>query len=409
MPSQTVELFKRWFWRPPRAHGDAIPDRTVSSLELFYDLVFVVVIAQAAHHLSEHVSLRGSIEFGVIFALIWIAWVNGSVYLELHGREDGRTRSLTFIQMGILAVLAVYTAEAGGASGQAFALVYAALLAVLTWLWFSVRRQDREARPDFLPVTSRYVTGTAVSAAAIFASAFLPVDLRLVVWASFGLGWMVGLMLLMGRSLVSLHLDIAPTDSLVERFALFTIIVLGEVVFGVVDGLSVGDQDVKTIVTGLVALFLGFGFWWMYFDVVGRRMPRNNGRALTTWILSHFPITLSIAAGGAATVSLISHAHDPRTPAETAALLAGSVAVGLLGLAVTARTLVDAERLRSVYRPLTVAMAVGAIAAVIVGWLQPAPWLFALLLVAILSVIWFAAVGWFLRADAWGDSPTSPD
>jgi low temperature requirement protein LtrA len=409
MPSPTVERFKRWFWRPPRAHGDVISHRTVSSLELFYDLVFVAVVAQAAHHLAEHVSLRGSIEFGVIFALIWIAWVNGSIYLELHGREDGRTRGFTFLQMGILALLAVFTADAGGDSGQAFALVYAALLAVLAWLWFSVRRQDREARPDFEPLTGRYVTGTAVSAVAIFASAFLPVDLRLVVWASFGLGWMVVLMLLVGRFMVSLHLDIPPTDSLVERFGLFTIIVLGEVVFGVVDGLSAGVQDVKTIVTGLITLFLGFGFWWMYFDIVGRRLPKNDGQSLTIWILSHFPITLSIAAGGAATVSLIAHAHDPSTPAETAALLAGAVAVGLLGLAVTARTLTDAERLSSVYRPLTVAMAVGAVAAGVVGWLRPAPWLLALLLAAILSVIWFVAVGWFLRADAWGEAAVSPD
>jgi low temperature requirement protein LtrA len=45
MPNKTVDRFRRWFWRPPRAHGDAILDRTVSSLELFYDLVFVAVIA----------------------------------------------------------------------------------------------------------------------------------------------------------------------------------------------------------------------------------------------------------------------------------------------------------------------------------------------------------------------------
>jgi low temperature requirement protein LtrA len=66
--------FKRWFWRPPRPHGEVIADRTVSALELFYDLVYVTVIAQAAHHLAEHVSARGAAEFAVVFALIWIAW-----------------------------------------------------------------------------------------------------------------------------------------------------------------------------------------------------------------------------------------------------------------------------------------------------------------------------------------------
>ncbi|HEU4544420.1 MAG TPA: low temperature requirement protein A [Jiangellaceae bacterium] len=46
-------------------------------LELFYDLAYVAVIAQAAHHLAEHVSFRGFPEFALVFSLIWIAWVNG--------------------------------------------------------------------------------------------------------------------------------------------------------------------------------------------------------------------------------------------------------------------------------------------------------------------------------------------
>ena len=44
--------FKRWLASPPRAHGVIIKDRTVSNLELFYDLVYVAVIAQASHHLA---------------------------------------------------------------------------------------------------------------------------------------------------------------------------------------------------------------------------------------------------------------------------------------------------------------------------------------------------------------------
>ena len=107
-------------------------------------------------------------------------------------------------------------------------------------------------------------------------------------------------------------------------------------------------------------------------------------------------------------VSLIAHAHDARTPANTAWLLAGAVAVGLLALAVTTQTLADAERLAGVYRPVKVAIAVGAGAAVVAGWARPAPWLLALLLVAILSVLWFLAVSRFLRAGAWGEEPSHP-
>ncbi len=55
-PTSNLEQFRRYFWQPPRAHGDVIKDRSVSFLELFYDLVYVVVVARAAHTLAEHVS-----------------------------------------------------------------------------------------------------------------------------------------------------------------------------------------------------------------------------------------------------------------------------------------------------------------------------------------------------------------
>src|SRR5260370_14269142 len=162
------------------------------------------------------------------------------------------------------------------------------------------------------------------------------------------------------------------------------------------------------IAVGLLALCIGFGFWWIYFDLVGRRLPRN-GPAVADWALSHFPIALAIAAAGGAIVSLLGHAHDARAPSETAWLLAGAVAVGLLALIVTEQSLVDAERLFSVYRPLSVVLAIGAVAAVVVGWVRPAPWLLSVLLIAVLSALWAFAVLRFLSADAWGAGPEGVD
>ena len=185
MTSEISGRFKRWFWRPPRAHGEVIADRQVSNLELFYDLVYVAVLGQAAHHLAEHVSIRGLAEFAVVFALIWIAWINGTLYLELHGREDGRTRSIVFLQMGILVLLAVFTADAAS-GGWGFAVVYATYQVFQTGLWYSIWRQDRRDHPEFVPTTAGYVVGMGVSATVIGASALLPATPRLLVWAGLG-------------------------------------------------------------------------------------------------------------------------------------------------------------------------------------------------------------------------------
>jgi low temperature requirement protein LtrA len=276
----------------------------------------------------------------------------------------------------------------------------------MTWLWYSVRGQDAD-RPEFLAVTGRYVVAMGVSAAVILGSGFLTPEPRLVLWAAFSVAWFGGL-LIVRRADTVLSLGTSATDSLVERFGTFIIIVLGEVVLGVVAGLVPAERDGMTIAVGLLALCIGFGLWWIYFDLVGRRLPRN-GPALTNWVLSHFPIALSIAAAGAAIASLIGHAHDARAPAETAWLLGGAVALGLLALIVTGQSLVDAERLLSVYRPLGMVLAIGAVAALVVGWVRPAPWLLALLLLAVLSVLWAFAVLRFLRADAWGEARAAVD
>jgi low temperature requirement protein LtrA len=392
-----VGRFREWFWRPPRAHGEIDPERSVSFLELFSDLVYVVVIAQAARHLAGDVTARAVVEFAVVFALVWLAWINGTLYYELHGREDGRTRTFVFLQMAILALLAVFTPEAAGADGTAFAVVFVAFLLVLTWLWYSVRRRDR---PEFMAATARYLGAMIVSLVVVSISAFLPPEPRLMAWAGLVAAWVVFTLVLGWQSRRRTVVGSRPTDSMVERFDLLTIIVLGEVVTGVVVGLSAVPRDPLTMATALGALLVGFGLWWIFFDFVGGRLPRDDGLVLNAWMLGHLPVTLAIAAAGASMAGLIEHAADARTPAADAWLLAGSVAAFLVALIGIARTLADHERLAVVYRPVTRAIAVGAVLALVVGAAQPPPWLLALGLVAVLLGVWLFAVDRMLRLDA---------
>ncbi len=397
------------FWQPPRAHGEIIEDRTVSFLELFYDLTYVVVIARAAHHLSEHVSWRGAAEFAVVFGLIWFAWLNGTLYYELHGREDARTRAFVFLQMLILALLAVFTSEATGETGSQFAWTYVAYLVVLTWLWYSVRRVDSE---EYAPVTARYLMGMVASIVVIALSSFLDDDARLIVWGGFFLAW-TALNILTGRLVnrESMASGVVITDSMVERFGLFTIIVLGEVVVGVVSGMSDADRSLSVVATGLLGLMIGFAYWWTFFDFVGRRLPDISRGWSAVWMTWHFPVTLSIAASGAAMLSLVEHGSDVETPAATAWLLSGSVSVGLVGLVFLTRTLADYGRLRPLFDPLIRSLMVTAAVSVLIGWVAPRPWLLALSIVVLLSVNWLIAVRRIFGLEdptiAWANDPRS--
>jgi low temperature requirement protein LtrA len=385
---------RRWFLRPPRPHGEVIEGRTVSFLELFYDLVYVVLVGQIAHTLADDVSWSGVLDFAVVFGLIWIAWFNGTQFHELHGREDGRNRAFIFLQMGILTVLAVFTGHAASTDGEQFAFIYAVLLAVLLWQWASVYRTDAAV---YRPGAFRYLVGLVVSIAAVLASSGMEDTARLAVWAAVVVGSIALVVFYLLRTPDD-SLGIRATDSMAERYGLFIIIVLGEVVLGVVDGLlAVEDRDFRTVATGLLGLSIAFGFWWTYFDYVGRRLPRQDGGSLVLWLYSQLPIALAVAAAGAGMVSLIEHAADARTPEPSSWLLAGSVSALLVALVATIVSLADYQRLAAFYRPLAVALLLGAAAALAIGSARPAPWLLATLLDLILIAIWSFAFARTLR------------
>ena len=113
---------RRSLWQPPRPHGEQPRERVVGPLELFYDLAVVVLVGQAAHHLAEHLTWAGLGEFTVVFTLVWIAWVNGSLHHDLHGHEDARARSTFLLQILVLAAMGAFIQQAGGARGAAFAV-----------------------------------------------------------------------------------------------------------------------------------------------------------------------------------------------------------------------------------------------------------------------------------------------
>jgi hypothetical protein len=113
---------RRSLWQPPRPHGEQPRERVVGPLELFYDLAVVVLVAQAAHHLAEHLTWPGLGEFAAVFTLVWIAWANGSLHHELHGHDDARARSTFLLQILLLVAMAAFIPEADGERGAAFAV-----------------------------------------------------------------------------------------------------------------------------------------------------------------------------------------------------------------------------------------------------------------------------------------------
>ena len=227
-------------------------------------------------------------------------------------------------------------------------------------------------------------------------SAFVDDDARLWIWAILLVLWIGGSLVQMFRSGI-IGLEEGMSASFVERFGLFTIIVLGEVVVGVVGGMAEAEEvDVLTIATGVIALTIGFGLWWNYFDSLGRRVPQTGSRSFATWLFAHFPLQMAIAGGGAAMVSLVERAGDGRTPAATAWLLVGSVTVALAGIALAARSLPDGEFPAGVLRAQVPTFAVAAVAILLVGALRPSPIILVSAVSVLLALTWLRLFALFL-------------
>ncbi|WP_254650801.1 low temperature requirement protein A [Streptomyces sp. GbtcB7] len=196
-----------------------------------------------------HLTWHGLGLFAAVFALVWIAWFNGTLHHELHGHEDARGRSMFLLQILVLVPLGAFIPEAGGARGVAFAVTAGVLFAVLAMLWLLAARGDS---PEFRRPSRLFVTGTAACALVLAASAALPAETRVLTWGLLAVAYLAGFAAMVGTATPVQAVALSVTDALTERFGLFIIIVLGETVTGVVDGLAHEPTNALTLAVGLM-------------------------------------------------------------------------------------------------------------------------------------------------------------
>jgi low temperature requirement protein LtrA len=324
-------------WHPPGRYADRSRDRRVTFLELFFDLVFVVLIAQLAHRLAEHPTWPGVGWFVFIFYAIWSSWINGTLYHDLHTTNDVSVRAFTFAQMVAVALMAVHVARVPGSGSGGFAVAYAANTLILVILWFRTGLHDPSHSPGSMP----YSTGYFVSAALFGLSAAIDPPLRYWLWA-FALaaqviGQMIGFHRWRPPSTRRGEAIILVTPSLIERMGLFVIIVLGEVIVGAVTGMAEVEQlDADGIAIGILGVTVAIALWWIYFDLISNHAPVGNRSQI--WLYLHLPLVIAMAAGGAGVLNTVEHAGE-RLPGAVRWLLVGSLAAALASIALIALTL----------------------------------------------------------------------
>jgi len=280
---------KRW-WGAPRKFDEPEEDRRVSWLELFYDLVYVIAIARITHHFALHISINGLLEYVSLFILIFWGWLNGSLYHDLHGNEGLRTRLMTLWQMMIIAALAITIDQTPGRRYENITIVLMVMQLYITYLWWAVGFYDRSHRRYNLPYTILYLAALALMAISLAVPhAWLKLIIPLVLIFNYAPPFVSNVLLRRDR------MDLNLSSSMVERMGLFTIIVFGEVVLGVVTGISkTGAEDFTDLLNFALALSIVFVLWWLFFTLIANRKVKPGFVKASYLELLYIPALISL-------------------------------------------------------------------------------------------------------------------
>ena len=98
--------------RPPELNtGD---ERSASRLELFFDLAFVLVVAELAVALREDVTVPNTLLFAGLFAVVWWSWVSSTLYANRFDHDDLVYRLYKLASMAAVIGMAAGATEATG-------------------------------------------------------------------------------------------------------------------------------------------------------------------------------------------------------------------------------------------------------------------------------------------------------
>jgi len=367
----------------PRLYTRTQSARHATWLELFFDLVFVLAIAELARSLHDNLTLGGLLGFMFLFIPVWWVWIGFTYYADLVD-VDGPVYRVTMLAAMLLALaLAVCVPGALHGGSATFAAVYVLLRVVLIGLYVWAWRHAREIRR----ICGWHALGFTLGAAFWGASLFTPEPARYWLWAA---GLLVEATTPIVVQLSLLTVTSIQHSHLPERFGLFTLIVLGEAV--VVTGIGVADTAwaPRSVLVAAMGFALVGCLWWLYFDRVDEtaveRAYTGDWRTLSSgfaWAYGHLVIYAGLAVIAVGIELAIDESASATFGESVRATLCGGSALGVL--VITALQLLSPQRLpRSVLRARLAIVCCAVVLAFLGAFLPP---------LALMSLLTLALVG----------------
>jgi len=280
--------------------------RAATPLELFFDLVIVVAVAQAArglhHALSEGHFGSGVLMYSMVFFGVWWAWVNFTWFASAYDNDDVVYRLLVLLQLtGALVFAAgIPSFEHGdrrvGVSG------YVLMRLALVTLWLRAAKAD----PPRRRALRRYALGVFLVQVAWTALLLLPRELGFV-----GFWTLAAVELLVPAWAERAARTSWHPEHIAERYGLFTLITLGESILAasvaVRSATEAGASAIGLLPIIAGGLLIVFSFWWLYFERPGHEVL-TSVRAAFVWGYGHYFVLGAAAAVGAGLAVAVDHA-----------------------------------------------------------------------------------------------------
>lgn len=298
-------LFRQNQWlKPFKARDPNEPHRVATSLELLFDLIFVVAIATAGqqlhHSLVENHIATGLSHYLMVFFALWWAWMNFTWFSSAYDNDDAIHRVLTFVQItGSMIIAAGIPDVFQHQDFDVIIIGYVIMRLSLVTQWLRVAKNDLPRRKTAL----RYAFGIGIVQIAWLLFHFTPIHFSVYLF----------ILLVVAEISVPIWAESASMTSwhphhIAERYALLTLIVLGESIVGsyaaIADALQNQLLSIELLFLMIGGLILMFTMWWAYFDhEIAEHLDRPK-RAFT-WGYGHFFIFISIAMIGASLAAAV--------------------------------------------------------------------------------------------------------
>jgi low temperature requirement protein LtrA len=310
----------------------------VTSVELFFDLVFVIAVTQISHALLEHLTVLGAVEAALLLGAVWWAWIDTAWITNWLDPERPLVRLMLFALMVVALVLSSSLPEAFGERGLAFALAFIVFQLGRTLFMLWAARSTPTLFGNFVRIIAWY----GLSAVFWLAGGLAEGEWRLWLWlVAVALDclspaiafWVPGL----GRS-DTREWDIDGAH-MAERAGLFVMIALGESVLATGVGFTELDWTPEVIAAMAVSLLQSIAMWSIYFGLHARAASHaiassvDPGR-IARQAFTYVPILLIAGIIVSAVADELVLAHPTgHMEAPTSWVLIGGPALFLLGAA----------------------------------------------------------------------------